>query len=162
MPSKKLTDKQKLFVGEYLVDLNATNAAIRAGYSKKNADKIGSQLLGKARVHEAIQKAMDKRSKRTEIKADSVLEGICEVIDRCRQSRPVLNRKGEQVFIQTPDGEQAAAYTFEAFACLKGYELIGKHLKLFTEKYEIEDKTLDDDERRKRISELLSRANRPA
>ena len=54
MPAR-LTDKQQRFVAEYLVDLNATQAAIRAGYSAKNADKIGSQLLGKTRVSEAIQ-----------------------------------------------------------------------------------------------------------
>ena len=51
----RLTDKQQRFVAEYLIDLNATQAAIRAGYSAKNADKIGSQLLGKTRVAEAIQ-----------------------------------------------------------------------------------------------------------
>lgn len=51
-----LTAKQQRFVEEYLVDLNATQAAIRAGYSAKNADKIGPELLGKTRVAEAINR----------------------------------------------------------------------------------------------------------
>ncbi|MFL9904204.1 terminase small subunit [Paraburkholderia fungorum] len=69
-----LTDKQRRFVDEYLVDLNATQAAIRAGYSERTADKIASQLLGKTRVSEAIQEAMKSRSERTQITADMVLQ----------------------------------------------------------------------------------------
>lgn len=69
----KLTEKQKRFVEEYLIDLNATQAAIRAGYSEKRASEIGYQQLQKTTVQEAIQKAKDERSKRTEITADMVL-----------------------------------------------------------------------------------------
>ncbi|MDE1179489.1 terminase small subunit [Paraburkholderia sp.] len=69
-----LTDKQRRFVDEYLVDLNATQAAIRAGYSPRTADKIASQLLGKTRVAEAIQAAQQERSARTQITADKVLQ----------------------------------------------------------------------------------------
>jgi phage terminase small subunit len=69
-----LTAKQKKFVAEYLIDLNATQAAVRAGYSAKNADKIGPELLGKTRVAEAIQAAMQKREQRTEITQDMVLQ----------------------------------------------------------------------------------------
>ena len=75
----RLTDKQKRFVEEYLVDLNATQAAIRAGYSAKNADKIGHELLGKTRVSEAIQEAMDSRSARTEITQDMILRELARV-----------------------------------------------------------------------------------
>lgn len=75
----RLTDKQKKFVEEYLIDLNATQAAIRAGYSEKNADKIGSELLGKTRVSEAIQSAMAKRSARTEITQDMVLNELAKI-----------------------------------------------------------------------------------
>src|SRR5574337_686777 len=68
-----LTLKQRRFVDEYLVDLNATQAAIRAEYSERNADKIGPELLGKTRVAEAIQDRMAARAKRTEITQDLVL-----------------------------------------------------------------------------------------
>lgn len=74
-----LTAKQKLFVDEYLIDLNATQAAIRAGYSPNNADKIGSELLGKTRVSDAISKAMAERSKRTGINQDRILMELAKI-----------------------------------------------------------------------------------
>lgn len=74
-----LTAKQQRFVAEYLIDLNATKAAERAGYSARNADKIGSQLLGKTRVSEAIQVAMKAREKRTEITQDRVLQELARI-----------------------------------------------------------------------------------
>lgn len=69
-----LTSKQEAFVEEYLVDLNATQAAIRAGYSAKNADKIASELLGKTGVAAAVQAKMDARSQKTAITAEKVLQ----------------------------------------------------------------------------------------
>lgn len=75
----KLTDKQQRFVEEYLIDLNATKAAIRAGYSAKNADKIGSELLGKTRVAEAVACAMAERSRRTGISQDRVLQELAKI-----------------------------------------------------------------------------------
>ena len=72
--AKALTAKQQVFVQEYLVDLNATQAAIRAGYSKRTAEWIGPQLLGKTHVAEAVQGAMAKREDRTEITQDRVLK----------------------------------------------------------------------------------------
>jgi phage terminase small subunit len=71
--AKALTAKQQVFVQEYLVDLNATQAAIRAGYSQKTAGWIGNQLLAKTHIAEAVQKAMAKREHRTEITQDMVL-----------------------------------------------------------------------------------------
>ena len=74
-----LTPKQKLFVEEYLIDLNATQAAIRAGYSPNNADKIGSELLGKTRVSEAIKIAMAERSRRTGINQDRIPAELAKI-----------------------------------------------------------------------------------
>lgn len=74
-----LTDRQKRFVGEYLIDLNATQAAIRAGYSRRNADKIGSELLGKTSVSRAVSRAMEARAQRTEIKQDRVIRELAAV-----------------------------------------------------------------------------------
>lgn len=71
----KLTDKQKRFVEEYLIDLNATQAAIRAGYSPKRASEQGHQLLQKTTVSEAISKAMAERSRRTGISQDTLKRG---------------------------------------------------------------------------------------
>lgn len=132
----KLTPKQELFVKEYLVELNATQAAIKAGYSKKTAEVIGFENLRKPKIQAAIQAAMDQRAERTKITADYVLNTIHETVERCRQAYPVLDRKGNQVYAETPDGEMLPAYTFDSKGVLKGCELLGKHLKLFTEKHE--------------------------
>ena len=74
-----LTPKQERFIEEYLIDMNATQAAIRARYSVANADKIGPELLGKTRIREAIDKAMAKRSRRTGISQDRVINEIAKV-----------------------------------------------------------------------------------
>jgi len=110
-----LTPKQSMFVKEYLIDLNATQACIRCGYSSNTAKEQGCRLLTNANIKEAIQKGMDKRANKTEITAEWILNGIKDVINNSTQE----NSK------------------------LKGYELLGKHLKLFTEKQEvISDTTL--------------------
>ncbi|HBO0430491.1 TPA: terminase small subunit [Pseudomonas aeruginosa] len=74
-----LTKKQRLFVDEYLIDLNATQAAIRAGYSTRRATEIGYQLLQRSEVAQAIQAAMAERSKRTEVEADYVIRRLREI-----------------------------------------------------------------------------------
>ena len=71
-----MTAKQQLFVDEYLIDLNATQAAIRAGYSEKTAQAIGAENLTKPIVSEAIAEALKSRSERTEITQDRVLEKL--------------------------------------------------------------------------------------
>jgi phage terminase small subunit len=76
---EKLSPKQRRFVEEYLIDLNATQAAIRAGYSPKTADKQGSQLLANTRVSACIKMAMAERSKRTGITQDRVLEELAKI-----------------------------------------------------------------------------------
>ncbi|EOG2036827.1 terminase small subunit [Pseudomonas aeruginosa] len=74
-----LTKKQRLFVDEYLIDLNATQAAIRAGYSTRRATEIGYQLLQRPEVAQAIQAAMAERSKRTEVEAGYVIRRLREI-----------------------------------------------------------------------------------
>ncbi len=71
-----LTPKQARFVEEYLLDLNATQAAIRAGYSKKTANEQGAQLLAKLSIRQAVAEAQAIRSKRTEITQDEVIQGL--------------------------------------------------------------------------------------
>lgn len=74
-----LNDKQRRFAQEYLIDLNATQAAIRAGYSAKTAKAQGARLLTHVDVQAAIQQAQDERAKRTEITADRVLQELARV-----------------------------------------------------------------------------------
>ena len=133
---RKLTPKQQCFVSEYLVDLNATQAAIRAGYSARTAEQQGPRLLGNVGVAASVQAAMEARSERTGITQDYVLNTIRETVERCSQAEPVLDRKGEHVHVDTPDGMTVPAYTFDSNAVLRGCELLGRHLKLFTDKVE--------------------------
>lgn len=82
----KLTAKQQMFCDEYLIDLNATQAAIRAGYSAKNAGKIGPELLGKTRIQNYINIRKKERTRRTELSQDNVLKELayiafCDVTD---------------------------------------------------------------------------------
>lgn len=132
-----LTAKQRRFVEEYLIDLNATQAAERAGYSAKTAYSIGNENLSKPEIAKAIQAAMKEREERTHITQDYVLKTIVETIERCKQAKPVTYKNGEPVYVETPNGEEAAAYQFDATAVLKGAELLGKHLKMWTEKSEL-------------------------
>ena len=104
-----LTPKQQRFVEEYLIDLNATQAAIRAGYSVKTAEQQGNRLLGNAKVAAYIALAQANRSERTEITQDYVLGIIKEAI--------ILSRSTDNVM-----------------GFYKGAELLGKHLGMFTDK----------------------------
>ena len=108
----KLTAKQQTFCEEYLTDLNATQAAIRAGYSKHTAKDIGCENLAKPNIAECIQNLMAKRSESTGITNDWVLKGIKDLTDSLILSE-----------------EPKAAY--------KGFELAGRHLKLFTDKIDL-------------------------
>ena len=104
-----LTPKQQAFIGEYMIDLNATQAAIRAGYSPATARMIGYENLTKPYIAKIIEKAMNERSANNGITADYVLKGIKGIADK-----------------------EDARETDK----LKAFELLGKHLKLFTEKIE--------------------------
>ena len=75
----RVNHRQSSFVREYLVDLNATQAAIRAGYSKKTAGQIGDENLKKPEIKAAIQQEMDKRSARTGITADRVIKELASI-----------------------------------------------------------------------------------
>ena len=74
-----MTDKQKRFVDEYLIDLNATQAAIRAGYKPDNAQQMGSENLSKPVISSTIAKAMAERSKRTGINQDRVIRELARI-----------------------------------------------------------------------------------
>ncbi len=77
--AKKMTPKQEAFVREYLIDLNATQAAIRAGYSKKTAKEQASRLLTNVHIQKAIQKAMQERAEKVEVDAEYVLRRLVAV-----------------------------------------------------------------------------------
>lgn len=118
---KPLTAKQAAFIREYLIDLNATQAAIRAGYSAKTAQEQSSRLLSNAIIRENVQKAMDERSETVGLTAADVLRDINAV--KADAMRKTYDKDGNEVM---------ANHT----AALKALELQGKHLKMFTDKIE--------------------------
>lgn len=77
----ELTPKQRLFVAEYLKDLNATQAAIRAGYSAKTANEQGARLLANASVKSAVNDAMDQRAETVQVDAEYVLRRLHEMAE---------------------------------------------------------------------------------
>lgn len=126
----EMTAKQKRFCDEYLIDLNATQAAIRAGYSAKNADKIGSELLGKTRVREYIDARMAEKEKELIADQDEVLKYLTSVMRGQNQSEViVVEGIGEgcseaRAMKKAPDEKER----------LKAAELLGKRYGLYTDK----------------------------
>ena len=106
----KLTAKQERFVAEYLVDLNATQAAIRAGYSPRTAKQMGTENLAKPVLAAAIQKAMAERGKRTEIEADDVIRELAKIGFANMMDYTRVTDEGEMVVdLSKITREQAAA-----------------------------------------------------
>jgi len=116
----KLTDKQEVFCREYIVDLNATQAALRAGYSQKTAQRIGSENLSKPLIQGRVTELMQERVERVQIDADWVLKSAKQVFDRCMQQEDVTDREGGST------GE----WKFEHSGANKALEIIGKHVKV--------------------------------
>lgn len=131
--ARKAGNLREKFVVEYLIDQNATQAAIRAGYSLKTAYSQGQRLLKNVEIKQKIEKRQAKQLKRLEITADYVLGSLKEVAERCKQSEPVLDKQGK------PTGE----YRFDSTGANKALELLGKYLSLFTDKIQVEH--LDSD-----------------
>ena len=134
----KLNDKQVFFCKEYIVDFNATQAAIRTGYSEKTANRIASQLLSKLDIQELIAEYVKERSERVQIDADWVLVSAKQVFDRCMQHEKVTDKSGEPVL----DNDGNPVYKFEPNAANKSLEIIGKHVKVRA--FEKEEKKEDN------------------
>lgn len=139
----KLTPKQQVFVDEYLIDLNATQAAIRAGYSEKTAEQMGYQLLQKTSVQSAIEQAMNERQNRTQINADYVLNrlvqidqlDIADILDEMGNFKPLsewskewrLNISSFEI-AESPTGGFIKKIKFPDK--VKNLELLGKHIQV--------------------------------
>jgi phage terminase small subunit len=136
MAKENLSPKQRCFVEEYLVDLNATQAAIRAGYSAKTAKQQASRLLTNVNVAAAVDKAKRERSEATEIDAEWVLQQAVKLYERVTQEvRPVLNPKTRK---QVYDDDGNAVFSFNAAAANRALEIIGKHVEVAAFKDRIE------------------------
>ena len=116
-----LNDKQKQFCEEYIIDLNGTQAAIRAGYSGKTANRIASELLSKLDIQEYVQKIKNERSERVKYSQDELMRDILEVKNRCLQANPVLDKEGNETGI----------WKFDSNGANKALDMLAKHVGFY-------------------------------
>lgn len=159
----KLSAKQQLFILEYLVDKNATQAAIRAGYSKRTAGAIGTEHLHKPHIRAAIDVEIEKQKARISFTADQVLEELARIgfadmkdfveideggairaypLDTLAEGKSrIINKVKEKRTIKsTPEGDQVLDSTYEFWLCdkVKSLELLARHLGLLHDKTEVD------------------------
>lgn len=143
-----LNDKQRLFCQEYLIDLNATQAAIRAGYSEKTAKDIGCENLAKPNIQEFIQELMAKRSEKTEITAERVLNELAKIgfsniqdyikegytLDEiCKLEKDKASAIESVKIKQTHGDYPSTEVSFKLHDKLAALEKIAKHIGFFSE-----------------------------
>lgn len=159
----RLTNKQKRFIEEYLIDLNATQASIRAGYSPETAKEIGCENLTKPNIKNEIDKAIAERSRRTGINQDRVLREIAKIafvnpsdVINFNQATVKENASDDDLAvisgvkiksIPTDDGN-IQEREVKLYDKLKALDMLGKHLGMFTDKIELKGdmgvKIIDD------------------
>lgn len=119
--SVKMTSRQARFIEEYLISLNATDAAKRAGYSEKTAYSIGQRLIKMKEIQEAISRSMIERSERTALTQDYVIDNLREIVTRC------MNAK-----------------SFDARSAIRALELLGRHIGMFDYKLQVQKSESQD------------------
>ncbi len=147
----KLSEKQRVFVQEYLIDLNATQAAIRAGYSPRTACEQGSQLLAKLNIQMEVSRAMAERSRRTGINQDRVIQELARVAFVKMTDAVTADGKIredatdddlaciESIKYKRSDTESGSSEEREVKvgSKLKALELLGRHLGMFRDRVEL-------------------------
>ena len=129
-----MNEKQSRFVAEYLIDLNATEAAKRAGYSDKTAYSVGWEILKKPEIQVAIKVAQDARSKRTEITVDRVLQELAKIA--FFDPRKLFDSDGNVKQVHELDDDTAGAIAgLDVQDLIEDRQVIG-----YTKKYKIADK----------------------
>lgn len=152
-----LNDKQRQFCAEYIVDLNGSQAAIRAGYSTKTARSIAQELLVKPEAVAKVQALMDERARRTQVTADRVITEVARL--GFADLRKLFDAKGGLLPVdQWPDDIAAAVASVEVDELFEGFgenrvqvgytkkvklwdkakslEMLGRHLKLWVDRHE--------------------------
>lgn len=147
-----MTKKQELFVAEYLIDLNATQAAIRAGYSVKTAEVIGFENLRKPKIAGAIAEKMAERSKRTGVNQDRVVMELAKIA--FVNASDVINSDDATIKAGATADDTAAIQSVKVKVIptkegegvereirlndkLKALELLGKHLGMWNDKPDV-------------------------
>lgn len=139
-----MTEKQKRFCDEYLIDLNATQAAIRSGYSAKTAKQIGQQNLTKLDIQEYINKRLAEKEAELIAGQDEILRTLTRVLRRqemdtvvvtCKERSSKYDEKGKKVTIEK-EVPQLVQVPTKVSDLNKAAELLGKRYALFTDKVE--------------------------
>jgi phage terminase small subunit len=133
MGSKPLSPKQRKFVVEYLIDRNASQASIRAGYSKKNANVVGSRLLANVGIKAEIEAKTAKMDAATEITAANVLNRLWGIGSAANSTMPSHSDR------------------------VRALELVGKHFKMFTDRFEVTDAAMGLADRVRQARERLKK-----
>jgi phage terminase small subunit len=131
-----LSEKQKFFCMEYTKDMNATQAAIRAGYSEKTAYSQGPRLLENVGIRKVIDALLAKRAKDIELDENWVLKRFKEISDRCMQKEPVKEWDEE-----AKEWKESGIWKFDSTGANRATENIGKILGMFIDRKEIKDVT---------------------
>jgi len=169
---RKLTPKRARFVGEYLVDLNATQAAIRAGYSARTAYSQGQRLLKDVDVAAALDRARTARAERTEITQDMVLRELARIGFgdqravmtwgpdgvKLRDSDELTDDESalvaEVAETRTKDGGSLRLKTNSKLGAL---ELLGRHLGMFTDRLKVGPLNEDQEQEIRELKSALER-----
>jgi len=147
----KLTEKQKRFVDEYLIDLNATQAAIRAGYSAKTANEQGARLLANVSIQQVLSERMAERSRRIGINQDRVVQELAriafvqmtDVVDAHGRIRDTATGDDlaciESIKYKQSESDSGSSIEREVRVAskLKALELLGKHLGMWNDKLDV-------------------------
>ena len=149
----RFTPKQKRFVEEYLIDLNATQAAIRAGYSPETAKEIGNQNLTKRHIQRAIACAMAERSKRTGVNQDRIVLELAKIAfanisDLADMETMTLKEDAslddkaaiqsvKVKFASTKDGGEIIEREIRLYDKIRALELLGKHCGMWNDKLNV-------------------------
>lgn len=151
MAKRQLSEQRQRFVDEYLIDLNGTQAAIRAGYSAKTANEQASRLLTNVSVQQAISEKMAERSKRTGINQDRVVTELAkiafvkmtDIVDNQGKIKSTATDDDlaciESVKYKESESDTGSSVEREVKIAskLKALELLGKHLGMWNDKLDV-------------------------
>jgi phage terminase small subunit len=170
---KKLTPKQKLFIKYYLIDFNATKAAIKAGYSKKTAKEVGCENLTKPNIKAEIEKHTSKVTKKLDLKLEDVIQEMKKTAFYDIDENVEINESGIVTLKQDaklpPDFGNSISFSKDgmsksfrasAMAKLKALEMLGKYLGMEDERNRRGNSKTDWKDAAKKVSDLVGKCNR--